>query len=70
MKLRLFALLLLTPLSLLAQKRYAKALASIDAKAEAYTDVAQQIWSWAELGYQEEKVVPCYKVPLKKQASP
>ena len=55
MKLRLFALLLLTPLSLLAQKKYAKALASIDAKAEAYTDVAQQIWSWAELGYQEEK---------------
>jgi aminobenzoyl-glutamate utilization protein B len=55
MKLRYFYLLLLAPLSLFAQKRYMQALESIDAKAANYTDVAQQIWSWAELGYKEEK---------------
>ena len=30
-------------------------LASIDAKARTYTDVAMQIWSFAEVGYQETK---------------
>ncbi|MBA3270741.1 MAG: amidohydrolase [Acidobacteria bacterium] len=30
-------------------------LASIDAKAKTYTDVAMQIWSFAEVGYQETK---------------
>ncbi len=28
-------------------------LAEIDAKSEQYSDIAQQIWDWAELGYQE-----------------
>lgn len=30
-------------------------LAELDQKTAAYNDIAQQIWSWAELGYLEEK---------------
>ena len=38
-----------------AQKTKVDALKSIDTKADAYGDIALQIWDWAEMGYQEEK---------------
>ena len=58
MKLRVAGLAVLAtlPATLVAQAPDTKAvLASIDAKAPAYTDVAMQIWSFAEVGYQETK---------------
>src|SRR5688572_27753663 len=50
------AVLATLPVTLGAQAPDMKpVLASIDAKAAAYTDVAMQIWSFAEVGYQETK---------------
>ena len=49
-------LLLLTLLilgSLSAQKRYQPHLQALESKAAEYGEVAQTIWSYAELGYQE-----------------
>jgi len=38
-----------------AQKKTADILQKLDAKSEAYGTIAQEIWSLAEMGYQEEK---------------
>ena len=38
-----------------AQSKYKSILNDIDKNKEAYSDIAQQIWSFAEMGYQEEK---------------
>ena len=38
-----------------AQSRHQNILQNIENKSEEYTAVAQKIWSFAELGYQEEK---------------
>jgi aminobenzoyl-glutamate utilization protein B len=40
-------------------------LASLDARAEAYRDIAMQIWSFAEVGYQEEKSSALLQAQLK-----
>ena len=37
------------------QKKYDKILMKIDSKKNFYSSIAQQIWSFAEMGYQEEK---------------
>ncbi len=57
------SILLLTFSSCAVGQRTAKTLPNekeaivqeIDSKFDEYSDIAQQIWSWAELGYQEEK---------------
>ena len=50
------AVMVLLPTMLAAQSPdTSPVLASIDAKAKAYADVAMQIWSFAEVGYQETK---------------
>ncbi len=36
-------------------KEEKKVLASLDKEMQKYSDIAQHIWNWAELGYQEEK---------------
>ena len=41
--------------SLQAQKRYTTVLTELDKQAEQYAQVAQTIWSYAELGYQEQQ---------------
>ena len=38
-----------------AQSKYKSILNDIDKNKETYSDIAQQIWSFAEMGYQEEK---------------
>jgi aminobenzoyl-glutamate utilization protein B len=59
MHLRIAVLLVISftmPLTLTGQVSDAKALmASIDARAREYTDVAMKIWSFAEVGYQETR---------------
>lgn len=52
-QLYILGLLALLPTALFAQARYTKILSEIDGQTAAYTTVAQQIWSWAEMGYQE-----------------
>lgn len=42
-------------LSLNAQKKSSAVLEQLDAKSEQYGQIAQEIWSLAEMGYQEEK---------------
>ncbi len=59
-RLLLFAILIPTSLTvLIAQpslsKDEAQVLESIDQNTAHYSDIAQQIWSWAELGYQEQQ---------------
>ena len=39
----------------LAQNKYKSVLSSIDAHQDQYQSVAQEIWSYAEMGYQEER---------------
>ena len=55
MKHTLLLLTLLTLGSLSAQKRYQPHLQALESKAAEYGEVAQTIWSYAELGYQEEQ---------------
>ena len=55
MKHTLLLLTLLTLGSLSAQKRYQPHLQALESKAAKYGEVAQTIWSYAELGYQEEQ---------------
>ena len=38
-----------------SQKKYNKILKNIDDKKELYSSIAQDIWSFAEMGYQEKK---------------
>jgi len=38
---------------------------SLEQKQQAYTDIAQNIWNWAELGYQEEKSAGLLQETLK-----
>lgn len=52
-KAKVLGLLLFTT-AIFAQKTD-KITANLDAKKEAYSSIAQQIWSFAEMGYQEEK---------------
>ncbi len=53
MKLKhLFGFFLL-PAIMMGQARYDKILSQIDQQANTYNAVAQKIWSWAEMGYQE-----------------
>ncbi len=49
-----FVLLLATTISVYAQKTKS-VLTNLDNNNETYTQIAQQIWNWAEMGYQEEK---------------
>ena len=51
----LHLVLLLSVFSISAQKTKADALKGLDDKAQAYGEIALQIWNWAEMGYQEEK---------------
>ena len=39
----------------LGQNKYKSVLSSIDAHQDQYQSVAQEIWSYAEMGYQEER---------------
>ena len=39
----------------LGQNKYKSVLNSIDAHQDQYQSVAQEIWSYAEMGYQEER---------------
>lgn len=63
MKQRILTLFLLVPLLALAQKKAAapadafktKAIAGIESNYTQYKEVAQNIWSFAEVGYKEEK---------------
>ena len=55
MKHTLLLLMLLAMGSLSAQKRYKPHLQALESKAAEYGEVAQTIWSYAELGYQEEQ---------------
>ncbi|GLU44951.1 amidohydrolase [Allomuricauda sp. NBRC 101325] len=48
-------LLLLCLSNLQAQKSKKDVLKKLDGQATAYGDISQQIWEWAEVGYQEEK---------------
>ncbi len=48
-------LLLAVSLSAYAQKKVDDVLKKLDGKTEAYGAIAQQIWTFAEMGYQEEK---------------
>jgi aminobenzoyl-glutamate utilization protein B len=60
-------LLLMLPLALHAQGTDGKAvMASIDAKAATYTDLAMKIWSFAEVGYQETRSSALLQEQLKK----
>lgn len=45
--------LLLASLSLLAQKTKKDVIKAIDARSQEYTDIAMQIWNYAEVGFQE-----------------
>jgi aminobenzoyl-glutamate utilization protein B len=47
----------------------AAVLQSIDAKRTAYADVARQIWTFAEVGYQEQKSSALLQSPLKSAAA-
>ncbi len=52
----LFTSLLFLALNLIfGQAKYTKILKSIQENKSAYSSVAQQIWSYAEMGYQEEQ---------------
>ncbi|MDC6352018.1 amidohydrolase [Zeaxanthinibacter sp. PT1] len=53
--LSLCALALCLGFSSHAQKKESEVLQSIDAKADSYTAIADEIWSLAEMGYQEEQ---------------
>ncbi|MEZ4984964.1 MAG: amidohydrolase [Saprospiraceae bacterium] len=48
-------LLLVTTSNIFAQDNFAFVSSHIDAKADLYASTAQQIWNWAELGYQENQ---------------
>ncbi len=49
------ALTFLTLTTATAQKNTKEVLKKLDGKTEAYSEIAQTIWEWAEMGYQEEK---------------
>jgi len=51
----IFLLLLLSNYIINAQKKTDDILKNLDAKSESYGNIAQEIWSLAEMGYQEEK---------------
>ena len=55
MKYTTFLLSVLFLGSLTAQKRYDQQLQQLDSKSNQYGTIAQTIWSYAELGYQEEQ---------------
>ena len=48
------SLLLLSTITSFSQKEHDKILKSIDANLNKYEKIAQEIWSFAEMGYQEE----------------
>lgn len=48
-----------------AQKTKNDALATIDSQKEKYATIADQIWGWAEMGYQEEKSTALLQRTLK-----
>jgi len=50
-----FALVLLGTCSLSAQKKVADVISKLDKQSESYGAIAQEIWTLAEMGYQEEK---------------
>jgi aminobenzoyl-glutamate utilization protein B len=54
-RLTLAAVLVALPTSVRSQDPKSELAASIDAKRAAYTGIADQIWSFAEVGYQEHK---------------
>lgn len=55
MKNILFSFFIISAFGLNGQDSYASYLNSIDDKAEKYSDIAQTIWGYAEMGYQETK---------------
>ena len=68
MKLRhlILAVIMIMPIALLAQKDKDKVIQSIDDKSEKYGEIAQQIWEYAEVGYQEENSSALLQSELKK----
>jgi len=48
-------IIFLSPNFILAQKNKKDIQNSIEKRAKEYESIAKSIWSWAELGYQEEK---------------
>ena len=55
MKNTIFLALVLIVNALQGQKRYESVLSDLDSQADRYGEVAQTIWSYAELGYQEKQ---------------
>ena len=62
----ILSMFLLAPLMVWAQKDLDKILKSIDDKSEQYGKVSQQIWNYAEVGYQEEQSSALLQSELKK----
>ena len=50
-----------------SQSKYKTILSDIDKDQESYTKIAQQIWSYAEMGYQEEQSSALLQKTLKEQ---
>ena len=67
MKYTTFLLSVLFLGSLTAQKRYDQQLQQLDSKSNQYGTIAQTIWSYAELGYQEEQSSALLKETLAKE---
>lgn len=53
----LLIILFCCSITLSAQKNKKEAIKNLDSKKETYSTIAQNIWSYAEMGYQEEKSV-------------
>ena len=62
----LFCFLLLSGV-LLAQKKQSKLISELDDNTEAYGEIAHKIWSFAEMGYQEEQSVALLQETLKEE---
>ena len=62
----LFCFLLLSGV-LLAQKKQSKLISELDDNTEAYGEIAHKIWSFAEMGYQEEQNVALLQETLKEE---
>jgi len=67
MKSKLLSLLFICSLwsSGQAQETKANVLSKLDTQADAYGEIAQQIWNWAEMGYLEEKSSALLQTTLK-----
>lgn len=66
LKVTSLSLLLVLPFTIWAQKDKDNVIKSIDSKAEQYGQIAQQIWDYAEVGYQEENSSALLQSELKK----